>query len=203
MMTTKIDEKEGGEGGNDKKEDDEDDGEEGSKSNEMLDTTTVSDEAAINPGTSEIMSPSSCANCGKGEENIGDLKTCAACKLVKYCNSECQVAHRPQHKRECKQRASEIFDERLFQHPTEKEECPICFLPSPPIGMGMRNSTCCGQVICGGCVFAYIKAGNEVCPFCKQPLSHANMDPQNVDLNIFNENLARYRKQRMDVGDAK
>ena len=36
-----------------------------------------------------------CANCGKGEESSGDLKACTACKLVKYCNRECQIAHRP------------------------------------------------------------------------------------------------------------
>ena len=33
-----------------------------------------------------------CANCGKGEGS--NLKACLACKLVKYCNRECQVAHR-------------------------------------------------------------------------------------------------------------
>ena len=154
---------------------------------------SVSEEATKGASAEIIMSTSSCcANCGKGEENIGDLKTCAACKLVKYCNSECQVAHRPQHKKECKQRASEIFDERLFQHPTKKDECPICFLPSPPIGTGMRNSNCCGQMICAGCVFTYMKTNNKrVCLFCKQPLS------------LTNEQLAEYRKQRMDVGDAK
>jgi len=40
-----------------------------------------------------------CANCGKGEEESGKLKSCTACKLVKYCNRECQIAHRPQHKK--------------------------------------------------------------------------------------------------------
>ena len=35
-----------------------------------------------------------CANCGKEDSN---LKACTACKLVKYCNRECQIAHRPQH----------------------------------------------------------------------------------------------------------
>ena len=33
-----------------------------------------------------------CANCSKGgEENSGDLKACTACKLVKYCNRDCQI----------------------------------------------------------------------------------------------------------------
>ena len=37
-----------------------------------------------------------CANCGEGEESSGDLKACTACKMVKYCNRDCQIAHRPQ-----------------------------------------------------------------------------------------------------------
>ena len=42
----------------------------------------------------------SCANCGKGDENGDSLKACTACKMVKYCNRECQIAHRKQHKKE-------------------------------------------------------------------------------------------------------
>ena len=55
-----------------------------------------------------------CANCGKGEESAGDLKACTACKIVKYCNRDCQIAHRPQHKKACKRRAAELHDEKLF-----------------------------------------------------------------------------------------
>jgi len=58
-----------------------------------------------------------CANCGKGEEESGKLKSCTACKLVKYCSRECQIAHRPQHKRECRRRAAELHDEKLFKQP--------------------------------------------------------------------------------------
>ena len=57
-----------------------------------------------------------CANCGKGEESAGDLKVCTACKMVKYCNRDCQIAHRPQHKKECKKRAAELHDMKLFVH---------------------------------------------------------------------------------------
>ena len=70
---------------------------------------------------------STCANCGKGEEAAGDLKACTACKLVKYCNRDCQVAHRKQHKRECKKRAAELHDEQLFKQPPPPEDCPIAF----------------------------------------------------------------------------
>ena len=55
-----------------------------------------------------------CANCGKEGSN---LKSCTACKLVKYCNRECQIAHRPQHKKVCKKRAAELHDEKLFKQP--------------------------------------------------------------------------------------
>src|SRR6056300_476560 len=65
-------------------------------------------------------------NCGKGEGC--QLKKCSACKMVQYCSVDCQKAHRPQHKRECKKRAAEIFDKDLFKQPPQKEDCPICFL---------------------------------------------------------------------------
>ena len=38
------------------------------------------------------------------------MKACTACNLVKYCNRECQIAHRPLHKRACKKRAAELHD---------------------------------------------------------------------------------------------
>ena len=38
-----------------------------------------------------------CACCGK--EGSDGLKACMACKMVKYCNRDCQIAHRPQHKK--------------------------------------------------------------------------------------------------------
>ena len=73
---------------------------------------------------------SMCANCGKGEESSGDLKACTVCKMVKYCDRECQIAHRPQHKTACKKRAAELRDEKLFKEHAP-EECPICMLPLP------------------------------------------------------------------------
>ena len=41
------------------------------------------------------------------------MKTCTACRLVKYCGVDCQKAHRGQHKKACKQRAAELKDQRL------------------------------------------------------------------------------------------
>ena len=56
-----------------------------------------------------------CANCGTGEEESNNLKSCTACHMVKYCNRDCQIAHRPMHKKKCKKRAAELHDEQLFR----------------------------------------------------------------------------------------
>src|SRR6056300_1433847 len=96
-----------------------------------------------------------CANCGKGEESSGDLKSCTACKMVKYCNRECQIAHRPQHKRACKKRAAELHDEALFKEPPPQYgDCPICFLCLPTMDSGRRYYSCCGKILCSGCAHA-------------------------------------------------
>jgi len=139
--------------------------------------------------------PNICANCGKGDE--GSLKACMACKMVKYCNRECQIAHRPQHKKECKKRAAELHDEKLFkQPPLQFDDCPICFLRMPVIDTGRRYYTCCGKTICSGCVHApvYDDKGNEVteksCPFCRTPNPTTNKEAVNRTT------------KRVDCGDA-
>ena len=118
-----------------------------------------------------------CANCGKGEESAGDLKACTACKMVKYCNRDCQIAHRPQHKKACKKRAAELHEEALFKEPPPREDCPICFLPLP-IAMDEQSfQSCCGKTICDGCIHAMamedMKKGKKkaeevgICAFCR------------------------------------
>ena len=86
--------------------------------------------------------PDVCANCGKGEESTSDLKKCAACLSVKYCSRDCQIAHRPQHKKECKKRAAELHDEELYKQPPAKEDCPICFQRMPLFSTGSKYQTC-------------------------------------------------------------
>jgi len=137
---------------------------------------------------------STCVNCGKGGEgdNGMQLKSCAACKMVKYCSRECQISHRPQHKRECKKRAAELHnqtqrdireigrimkstsesnnDESLFKLPPKNEDCPICFLTIPSLWTGHIFQACCGKVICKGCIHAMFMASNaDLCPFCRAP----------------------------------
>ena len=121
-----------------------------------------------------------CANCGKGEECSGDLKSCTACKMVKYCNRDCQITHRPQHKKACKKRAAELYDEKLFKVPPPREECPICMLPSPLIGnhTGTTFFSCCGKNICNGCEFAMNERAKGLCPFCRTP--YAKSDEEQI-----------------------
>jgi len=137
-----------------------------------------------------------CANCGKGEEESHKLKSCTACKLVKYCNRECQIAHRPQHKKECRKRAAELHDEELFkQPPPEFEDCPICFQLLPTLDTGSRYKTCCGKTICSGCIHAPVfdNQGNIVdnhkCPFCRTQWP-------------TEKEATEWEKKRMDADDA-
>ena len=133
-----------------------------------------------------------CANCGKGEEDSVALKNCVACKMVKYCSAECQKAHRSQHKEECRKRAAELHDEALFKQPPQKDECPICFLRMPPMHTGYRYQTCCGKIICSGCIHAgaMLVGDDELCPFCRTPFPTSN-----------EEGVERIKK-RVEVGDA-
>ena len=111
-----------------------------------------------------------CVNCGKGEESSDGLKACMACKLVKYCNRDCQIAHRPQHKKACKKRAAELYDEKLFNEPPPRDECPICMLPLPLDACQVVYQSCCGKDICYGCIYAMEETGSNnmrLCPFCK------------------------------------
>ena len=128
-----------------------------------------------------------CANCGKGEESAGDLKACTACKLVKYCDWDCQIAHRPQHKKECKKRAAELHDEALFNDPPPREECPICMLPRPLDERKSAIYTCCEKYICNGCIYAMTteeirrgkKKEDRLCPYCRTP--RAKSDEEEIE----------------------
>ena len=118
-----------------------------------------------------------CANCIKAESDGVELKRCTACKMVRYCSHDCQVAHRLHHKKACEKRAAELLDEELFKDPPEREECPICRFPLPFVEMNSVFYGCCGKVVCCGCVHAKrkedIKSGKDFeswsCPFCRTP----------------------------------
>ena len=111
-----------------------------------------------------------CANCGKGEENCSKLQKCGACLSVKYCSRECQATHRPQHKQDCKKRAAELCDEKLFKE-VEPEDCPLCMLPIPYESGTATFKSCCGKIICNGCIHAMVMSEGEgqSCAFCRTP----------------------------------
>ena len=108
-----------------------------------------------------------CAACGKGGEG---LKECNRCKLVKYCNANCQRAHWSKHKKECKKRAAELHDEALFKQPPSRNECDICMLTLPLDEGEIQYQSCCGKVLCCGCIYAaHLADDRELCPFCRTP----------------------------------
>jgi tetratricopeptide (TPR) repeat protein len=122
-------------------------------------------------------STSFCAACGTPECDDITLKTCTACKSVRYCGVECQKNHRPQHKRKCKKRAAELRDELLFKQPesTHLGDCPICMIPLPLDPENSAFLSCCGKVACNGCAHANMKRELqdklvEKCPFCRKVL---------------------------------
>jgi hypothetical protein len=86
-----------------------------------------------------------------------------------------------------------VSDEDLFKEPPPREECPICFLPRPLEDGESRYKSCCGKIICGGCIYAVNIAGRDerdLCPFCRTP-------PATSEREII-ERL----KERVAAGDA-
>jgi TPR repeat protein len=140
---------------------------------------------------------------------------------VSYCNAECQRTHWPKHKKLCKQRSAELYDEALFKDPPPKEDCPICFLPMPnqliacislplatlssvPVhdfaiaNKELANKAteeyyqCCGKSICRGCIYSFCESGNiGKCPFCNSDRADKTDEEQVAEL-----------MKRVDVNDA-
>ncbi len=58
-----------------------------------------------------------------------------------------------------------------------REECPLCLLPLPINSEESQFYSCCGNVICNGCIVSQIMAhiddeekGGKLCPFCREAL---------------------------------
>ena len=144
---------------------------------------------------------STCANCGKE----GATNTCNKCKQVKYCNAICKKKHKTKHKQDCERRVAELQDielkqrrvaelrDKLFKDPPVlRDNCPICFQRLPLVGTGGRYKSCCGKVICSGCIHAVkIRHGRvgALCPFCRTPTALSS-----------EENIKRLQK-RVEVDD--
>jgi len=125
-----------------------------------------------------------CANCGKEGSDV--TNTCNKCNSVMYCNAACKKKHRHKHKKACEEhqrlaaeRAAKLHDEALFkQPPLPNEDCPICFLRMPSLISGSVYMTCCGKVICYGCIHA-VQTRTEkhsLCAFCRTPNPNSNED---------------------------
>ena len=70
-----------------------------------------------------------CDWCGIAEVDNVKLEDCDCCDLVKYCGDGCRGEHRHWHVGDCKRRAKELHDNKLFRQPDGSHlgECPICF----------------------------------------------------------------------------
>ena len=127
-----------------------------------------------------------CAACGK---EGGNLNTCNKCNMVKYCNAACKKKHRSKHKKACERRVAELHDEALFKEHPPREECPICFIPLPLDARRTTFQTCCGKLICCGCIAVMneeARGRGEIClcAFCRTP----------VALTSAEENIKRTKK---------
>ena len=82
-----------------------------------------------------------------------------------------------------------VSDEDLFKQPPQNEECPICCLPLPSVQLGKTYKSCCGKVLCNGCIYAVSSSSSDVyplCPFCRTPTATSNEE--------FNDRLKKHAK---------
>jgi TPR repeat protein len=162
----------------------------------------VGDLAIMNNDLHTSFMVTTCANCGKEGSN---LNICNKCKTTTYCNAACKKKHRSKHKKDCEMRVAELqeeelererreaelHDEALFKQPPPAEDCPICMLPLPSLHTGLKYRSCCGKIICSGCIHAVaIRDGGVcLCPFCRTPTPTT-------------EEMIEQNKKRMKLDDA-
>ena len=89
------------------------------------------------------------------------MNSCNKCDLVKYCNVACKKKHKSKHKKQCDKRVAELLDKKLFKEPPPREECPICMLPLPYENKTVTFKSCCGKLICYGCIHAMEETGDK------------------------------------------
>ena len=148
---------------------------------------------------------SMCAACGK-EGNSDDMNTCNKCKMVKYCNAACKKKHRTKHKKKCDRRVAELHEEALFKEPPPREECPICLLTLPLDTDKSQFQTCCGKIICHGCIHAMLMSDGKdlLCAFCR--MTNIKTDQDDINrlkelMNKGNANAFNYFGRLYDDGE--
>jgi TPR repeat protein len=87
-----------------------------------------------------------------------------------------------------------LFDEKLFKQPSPNEDCPICYLRLP-IETDQKNyESCCGKMLCCGCVRAHAIAAADTerfkCVFCR------------TEAFTSDKVLIERLKKRMEANDA-
>jgi len=73
---------------------------------------------------------------------------------------------------------ADLHDDELFRLPPPLEDCPICRFRMP-LGTGREYKSCCGKVVCSGCIYAVEKASSEdvpMCLFCSTPEPKTDKD---------------------------
>ena len=82
-------------------------------------------------------------------------------------------------------------DEALFKQPPPNEDCPICMLPLPKLETGAKYRSCCGKIICSGCIRAVAIRDRKAqkCPLCRKPMATS-------------KEILQQTKKRMEIGDA-
>ena len=67
---------------------------------------------------------------------------------------------------------TEVADIDLYAPIPPKEDCPICLLPLPIEPNESCYMTCCGTVLCFGCIHSSKMNGlKDLCAFCRQPFA--------------------------------
>ena len=139
-----------------------------------------------------------CASCGKSSNT---LKYCNGCKCVWYCDKDCQMRHRREHKNDCKLIEKELAkrggklrlgterDLGPLPELSPREECQICMRAMPLHEKLLFYFPCCGKTVCGGCEYQHeMKRREQVvppsCAFCRT-----------AQVESAEEDLARTRKR--------
>lgn len=162
-----------------------------------------------------------CAKCNKTSEPFEQLKMCTDCRSVWYCTVDCQKAHRPLHKKYCKQAKMLIKtfkdvnsinadnddgDDNLFDFKLlTMDDCPICLIPLPITKSEVMYKVCCGQVMCASCqceADRTLSETNNKRTRADQPqlYSHCAYCGQ-IDPRSDEEEL-KYLKKRLEQNDA-
>ena len=158
----------------------------GASDDDGVDLSGAHHRSQLNLGSSskinaDITSDKNCGLCGWGQTS----KMCTSCEQkVEQANADDILESR---------------DDKLFEEPPPKEDCPICMQPMPfaigECGVEKVYMACCGKIVCLGCMAAaqdeMIKGNmKQWCAFCRVPHPKTKK-----------EHLKRLKK-RMKLNDA-